>query len=592
MQHILFSTFKALKMAVSSLLLCLCFGALVKCAAGTDWCYTGCEHTPVHWKDISGTFCGEKRQSPIDIITSNVKTGQNLHNFTFANFSSENVIKSIKMDEHTVKCILEENEVEVSGGGLNGTYSTIQFHLHWGDTEHHPGSEHTIDKHRYPMEMHIVSLKKGMQDPMNDPEGIAVLGFFINATEDGDMSGPWSNLTSYLKKTSDMVDFNHNISIDDLIGNVDRTKFYRYMGSLTTPNCNEAVVWTVFQEPININKNLIQNFPMKTGISNVFRPTQNTNGRQVFASPATTLPSSHHWCYDDHCSFSPSKWQLMPQSYCGGELQSPINIDTRNTLKDNHLKEFTYTKFGEKHAIKYITNTGEAVKCVLKEDMLEVSGGGLGHVYSTLQFHFHWGSRSPDSEGSEHTLDSHRYPMEMHIVNKRKDLSLEDAIKTPNGLSVLGFFIEAKESTKSSDESDHETGPTSKPTSDIDAWKRLTSYLPHIQNINSKANVTDEISIDDLLGDVNRVVFYRYNGSLTTPSCNEAVVWTIFKESIKVDKDMMMLFPTHAGYENVFRPAQALNNRKIFTSASSAPGPIKLFLLLACLCALSYNLHL
>lgn len=30
----------------------------------------------------------------------------------------------------------------------------------------------------------------------------------------------------------------------------------------------------------------------------------------------------------------------------------------------------------------------------------------------------------------------------MHIVNKRKDLTLEDAIKTPNGLAVLGFFIE------------------------------------------------------------------------------------------------------------------------------------------------------
>ncbi len=53
------------------------------------------------------------------------------------------------------------------------------------------------------------------------------------------------------------------------------------------------------------------------------------------------------------------------------------------------------------------------VKCVLKEDMVEVSGGGLGYTYSTLQLHFHWGSTSYDSEGSEHTVDSHRYPMEV-----------------------------------------------------------------------------------------------------------------------------------------------------------------------------------
>jgi len=30
----------------------------------------------------------------------------------------------------------------------------------------------------------------------------------------------------------------------------------------------------------------------------------------------------------------------------------------------------------------------------------------------------------------------------MHIVSKRKDLSLAEALRTPNGLAVLGFLIE------------------------------------------------------------------------------------------------------------------------------------------------------
>lgn len=55
----------------------------------------------------------------------------------------------------------------------------------------------------------------------------------------------------------------------------------------------------------------------------------------------------------------------------------------------------------------------------------------------------------------------------------------------------------------------------------------------------SKAEVTEEISIDDLLGSVNRKEFYRYDGSLTTPQCNEAVVWTVFKESVKVNKNLV-----------------------------------------------------
>ncbi|CAJ1080979.1 carbonic anhydrase-like [Xyrichtys novacula] len=589
------------KMHLSSLVLCLCFGVLVKWAAGSDWCYTGCEHTPSHWQEMPGTSCGGKRQSPIDIDTHRVKTDPALLDFTLANFSSQHAIKSIKITGHTVKCILEENEVKVSGGNLSGSYSTIQFHLHWGDTEHHLGSEHSIDGHKYPMEMHIVSLKEGVEKPTEDSQGIAVLGFFINATEDGNMTGSWGSLTSYLTEDTEIgteVDFNHNVSLADLIGSVNLTKFYRYMGSLTTPNCSEAVVWTVFQEPINVNKKLIENIPRVTGLANVFRPIQKLNGRQVFASPATPLPPSHSWCYDDHCYYSPSKWHLMHDAYCGGERQSPINIKSLDAKEDIELKDFNFTKFEEKHAIKYITNTGHAVKCVLKEDMLEISGGGLEHSYSTIQFHFHWGSMSHDSEGSEHTVDSHRYPMEMHIVNKRKDLSLAEAVKTPNGLAVLGFFIEASDASKSSSAPHHDEPSPSKPTSDMKAWKKLTSFLPHIKNISSTYNVTEEISIDDLLGDVNRASYFRYNGSLTTPNCNEAVVWTIFKESIKVDKDLMKMFPTNAGYRNVFRPVQPLHGRTILTttSATSHPGgtgasKMKWLVAVFAVCTFAYTAH-
>ncbi|XP_062270020.1 uncharacterized protein LOC133975978 isoform X2 [Platichthys flesus] len=562
----------------SSLLLCLGLGVLVKCDAGSDWCYTGCAHSPAHWGDVS-SFCGGERQSPIDIDTSKVQVDPKLLDFTFKNFSSQNVFKSITNNGHTVKIWLEDNEVEVSGGGLDETYSTLQFHFHWGETDHIPGSEHTIDQHRYPMEMHIVSVKKGLtvEQAVADPTGIAALGFFLNATEDGDVSGPWGELTSYLMSNKDTeTAINHNISIDDLIGNVSRTKYFRYNGSLTTPNCDEAVVWTVFQEPININKNLIARFSAITGLTNLYRPAQTLNERQVFASPGVSLPPSKAWCYDDHCQYNQANWQLLSLSNCGGESQSPINIETKDAVVNEALDAFTFTMFDDKHTINYITNTGHAVKCVLTENAVEVSGGGLGHVYSILQFHFHWGSN--DSMGSEHALDSKRYPMEMHIVTKRKDLTLDEAVKTPNGLAVLGFFIE--------------TNPTQSPTANMESWKTLSSYLSAIEDIGSTAEVTEEISIDDLLGGVNQTVYYRYNGSLTTPMCNEAVVWTVFEESVKVDRDLIMLFPTQMRYNNVFRALQTLNSRTVYKSSqASTSSPVMKSLLPACLFTIVSNLH-
>ena len=34
----------------------------------------------------------------------------------------------------------------------------------------------------------------------------------------------------------------------------DKTKYYRYNGSLTTPDCNEAVTWTVFNDPVEVSQ--------------------------------------------------------------------------------------------------------------------------------------------------------------------------------------------------------------------------------------------------------------------------------------------------------------------------------------------------
>ena len=70
-----------------------------------------------------------------------------------------------------------------------------------------------------------------------------------------------------------------------------------------------------------------------------------------------------------------------------------------------------------------------------------ILGGPLEQTYKLLQLHFHWGSK--DSQGSEHTFNEKRFPMEMHLVHKASTVeSVESALETFEGLAVAGFLFE------------------------------------------------------------------------------------------------------------------------------------------------------
>lgn len=64
-------------------------------------------------------------------------------------------------------------------------------------------------------------------------------------------------------------------------------RFYRYFGSLTTPDCNEVVEWTVLRDPIYVRPSLIEKF-RQVGRSNYnrrigenYRPIQERGQRTV-----------------------------------------------------------------------------------------------------------------------------------------------------------------------------------------------------------------------------------------------------------------------------------------------------------------------
>lgn len=53
-----------------------------------------------------------------------------------------------------------------------------------------------------------------------------------------------------------------SISLFDLLPKQEKLRhYYRYLGSLTTPGCEEKVVWTVFVEPIQLHTDQVHRGP-------------------------------------------------------------------------------------------------------------------------------------------------------------------------------------------------------------------------------------------------------------------------------------------------------------------------------------------
>ncbi|XP_008288765.1 carbonic anhydrase 4a [Stegastes partitus] len=273
------------------------------CTGAGDWCYQSqfaCEHpcnAPEKW-DHSFKDCAGTRQSPINIVTRKTLKDERLTPIQFKNY--QQIFRSnIKNNGHSVQVGIPHLST-ISGGGLEGTYKAVQFHLHWGKNGG-PGSEHTIDGEQYPMELHIVHMKSHYIDlttALRDPEGIAVLGFLYEKSSSSNKKyEPIISSLRSIKSTNGNTSL-PAISLAQLVpSEQNMTSYYRYKGSLTTPGCAEAVVWTVFEKPIPLSMDQLRAFSelqFHDGkqMTGNFRPVQPLNGRQVFRSGGAVILAS------------------------------------------------------------------------------------------------------------------------------------------------------------------------------------------------------------------------------------------------------------------------------------------------------------
>ncbi|XP_029027216.1 carbonic anhydrase 4b [Betta splendens] len=273
------------------------YASFMEIASGAEWCYQSqitCNHTctgPDTWGHISSQ-CSGQSQSPINIVTRKMLPDGRLTPFQFIGY--QDTFHSILINNgHTVELDLPSS-IKIKGGNLAATYKAVQLHLHWGK-EGRLGSEHTIDGERFPMEMHIVHIKQeynSLTQAVTDSTGVAVLGFFFKESPSANKKyDPLINALMNIKQPSTNTTVT-GVSLDMFVlPQENMSKYLRYDGSLTTPNCNEAVVWTLFEDTVHLSREQLAAF-FQLKFSNgekmveTYRPVQPVNGRQVYYSNA------------------------------------------------------------------------------------------------------------------------------------------------------------------------------------------------------------------------------------------------------------------------------------------------------------------
>ncbi|KAG8505978.1 Carbonic anhydrase 9, partial [Galemys pyrenaicus] len=255
-----------------------------------------------------------------------------------------------------------------------------------------------------------------------------------------------------------------------------------------------------------------------------------------------------HWRYGGGPSWS------RVSAACAGRFQSPVDIRPELTvfcpaLRPPELLGFELPPLPELR----LGNNGHTVKLTLPPG-LEMALGP-GREYRALQLHLHWGAA--DHPGSEHTVDGHHFPAEIHVVHLSTAFDkVEDALGRPGGIAVLAAFLQE--------------GPE-----ENSAYETLLSHLQEVAEEDSETWVPG-LDISALLpSDLRR--YFRYEGSLTTPPCAQGVIWTVFNQTVRLSAKQLhtlsssMWGPDDSRLQLNFRPAQPLNGRVI---EASFPGEV------------------
>uniref|UniRef100_A0A914XDQ9 Carbonic anhydrase n=1 Tax=Plectus sambesii TaxID=2011161 RepID=A0A914XDQ9_9BILA len=267
---------------------------------------------------------------------------------------------------------------------------------------------------------------------------------------------------------------------------------------------------------------------------------------QTDASTATGFGTEWGYTQKDGPNSKDPNW---PELCHSGKHQSPINIDPSSVVKNESFSSLVFTGYNHPGPVT-ITNNGHSVTATGFDKWGSgsltpyITGGGLYGKYNLINFHLHWGE--DNTLGSEHQLNFVPFPLEAHFVHQRADLNATQSLLVPDGLAVVAvwFILDNRNPAP---------------------LKQLDDAYESIDPFNT--TVTLNVTLSDMIP-ANTAAFYRYSGSLTTPGCNEALVWSIMNHTMTVANYQLKQLRQHNTELNHklkhnYRNLQELNGRVV-----------------------------